>query len=103
MMLKRLALSYSDTLGFHVDMPSYSLVPGSYLPLVADIIGPHGPLSGQDAALIKSHAPSVVVALPDHTPTDLLGHIDGAAIRRRYSAHSHFGSDSWSPPAEVKG
>lgn len=83
-------------------MPTYRMVAGTYGPVTPGKISDNGVLPGATEAEIAALQPYVTVELPDDTPLDLMGHIDAAAMRRRYSAHSRFGSDSWAPPGEFK-
>lgn len=100
-MRRRLRLSYSTARGFYVDMPTYAMVPGTFLPVVAGVIDKDGPASGGDPTAIMGHNPSVEVILPDDVLLTVGGMIDAASIRHRYSSHHRFGLAAWNPPDEV--
>lgn len=101
-MRKTLPLAHNDRFGWHVDMPTYAMVAGTFGPAVANVIHPHGIPHGTVPAEVLKHAPYVTVELPEDTPLDLFGNVDAAAMRHRYRGHPRFGSDTWHPPKEVK-
>lgn len=102
-MRKRMVLAHNERLGWHVDMPTYSMVAGAFSPVVPGVIHANGIDHPNPAQVIRDHAPSVEVELPDDTPMDLLGNVDAQVLRHRYRDHPHFGADTWQPPTELKG
>lgn len=102
-MLKRFHLDNNETVGWHVDLPTYRMVAGSFLPLVTDVIGPHGIAHGNANDILSKHTPSVMVELPEDTPVLATGDLDVDGLRRRYRGHGRYGQTSWMPPKEVKG
>lgn len=69
-MRKRVAVVVDGAGRFAVDLPCYQVVPGSYLPVVAGLIGPDGPLPGAK--------PDVVLAKQCTVEVDVFGEVAAA-------------------------
>lgn len=98
-MRKRTPLIFDAVLQtWHVDLPTYSIVAGSVLPIIPLKSDGNGVLNGvlpNDAAL---NALTCQVDIPDDTPLLPGGQIDAAAMQKRYKDHPRFGNPTWIPP-----
>lgn len=88
---------HDPTRGWLVDLPTYTMVAGTVLPVVPGKTTADGILRGvapDDAALANL---SVIVEIPDDTP--MAGdQVDPAKMRRRYKEHPRFGRNDYDPP-----
>lgn len=98
MMRKRFHLMVDANGSLRVDMPTYAMVPGTFLPIVAGVTHADGVAPGQAETAVATHAVSVLVEIPGDTPLMPQGMVDAATMRRRYREHHRFGSDTWTPP-----
>lgn len=98
-MRKTLAVSFDEARGFHVDMPTYVMIPGTFAPVTDGLIGPDGPISGAKVADVLALGPSVEVDLPDDTPIKA-GKIDAAGLRKMYADTPRFAGAAYRVPNE---
>ncbi len=97
-MLKRAPLVWSEAAGWHVDLPTCSMVRASLLPVVDGLTSPDGVLLAAKRAEVEVLGCTVLVQLPVNFPLRSDGQADARALRRMYGAHPRFGSVEWSPP-----
>ena len=65
MMRKRLYIQWSETLGYHVPLPTYVMVPGSFRSNNAALITPHGVTKDADPQRVIAAQTSVECEIPD--------------------------------------
>ena len=97
-MHRRMALMVDGNGVLRVDMPTYSMVANSHLPVVPLVIHKDGVLPGKALQATRTHGVTVLVDLPGNTPLDVSGNVDAAAMRARYKDHTRYGSATWTPP-----
>lgn len=100
MMRKRLALSHDATRGWHVDLPSYAMVPGTMQPVTAGLVFADGIYPSADTAKVMALIPSVEVECPAGYAETPGGPLNAALIRAMYKGHPIFGTPGWVPPKE---
>ena len=101
-MLKRVCLSYDTARkGWRVNLPTFSMLPGSFLPVTDGLIDADGPLASADPKAVLAVNCSVLVEIPDDTPVDQAGDFDAGGIRDMYAGHPRFGVDDYTPPSVV--
>lgn len=61
----RLPIAHDPALGFFVDLPTYSMVPGTFAPVIPGVIEPDGVLAGVDPAEVLALGVSVECEVPD--------------------------------------
>lgn len=99
-MRKRVPLVYSAALGWHVDLPTYEMVPGSVQPFHrAGLIERGEVLPAAPVAGVLGLMPTVVVLLPDDWPMRADGQLDAPGLRAMYrgSRRGH-GRADYQPP-----
>lgn len=101
-MLKRAPVAYSPQLGFYVNLPTYTMIPGTWRPITPGKIHKDGadPKAKPDEVLQLQA--SVLVELPDYTPLDETGQIDKVAICQMYNTHPYYGKTQFKAPALVE-
>jgi len=97
-MRKRLPLSHDADRSWHVDLPTYSMIPGTCLPITLGLIDKNGILALADTAAALALNPSVECDIPDDTPMTDPATIDAAKMRERYREHPRFKRPDWTPP-----
>jgi len=97
-MRKRFPLDYTPEKGFHVDLPHYSMVPGTWLPIVNGLIHADGCTPDCDPADAIAHQVSCLVDIPHDVILDGHQQIDTAKMRRRYPTDSQYGDKTYRPP-----
>lgn len=100
-MLKRFAVSWDAERGFHIELPSYRMVTGTWAPVTNGLIHADGVVPGAKVAAVMALNPSVEVELPGDTPTTKAGELDAVAMRVMYADHPKYGHRNFAPPAEV--
>ncbi len=97
-MRRRAPITFTKELGWHVDLPTYIIVPESFLPITknkihADSIDPD--FTGDDLARLK---PTVEIEIPDDWPIKADGQLDAEKMRAMYRDHPRFRLKSYVPP-----
>lgn len=85
-MRKRVKVTYDATRGFHVDLPSYAMVPGTFEPVTPDLVAADGVLATAKVADALALGLTVEVDVPDEDCDCEKGAIDPKKIRARYRA-----------------
>jgi len=98
MLKKRLPLAHSTLTGYYVDVPSYRMLPDTWLPITPGLIYKDGAFAGAAPAAVLALSPSVVCELPAETPLDDLGKIDQRPLQKMYATHPRFGKPDYVPP-----
>jgi hypothetical protein len=85
-MRKRVKLQYSATRGWHVDLPSYRMIDGTFEPVTANLMHANGVLPGARVAAVLALGPTVEVEVPaaDCRSGDGAVEIDLQKIHARY-------------------
>lgn len=91
-MRKRFLLSFSKLHGWHVQIPSYSMVPGSFEPVTSGLVSVDGIESGAQPADVLALGASVLCEIPDDWAVDSSGDLDVVALRRLYRNHFFYGT-----------
>ncbi len=81
-----------------VDLPSYTMIPGSWRPVTPKLIYDDGIYPNAEPAAVLAQHPTVEIEIPDNTPLDDDGQIDADKIRKMYAEHPRFSSRKWTPP-----
>ncbi len=98
-MRKRAPATYNaKTDTWHVDLPTYSIIPGTWQPITPDLIGDNGVHPTASPAKVLAKHPTVEVEIPDEWPLTADGQIDAERLRIMYRGHPRFGSDDFTPP-----
>ena len=110
-MRKRVPLWWSAARGYHVDLPSYDTVDGTFEPITPGVIDANGVLlevyndsagtahsRPYDPAKVLALAPSVELELPDEWFDEKGEFIGTAALREMYIEHMRFGDEFYVPP-----
>lgn len=96
-MRKRVKLQHDAVRGWHVDLPTYAMIPGSCLPITATLIDKDGVLRGADVASVLALNPTVEVHCPDEYQGKQAGTLDAERIRKLYEGHPEYGKPSYTP------
>jgi hypothetical protein len=98
-MRKRAPLHYDKTTGaWTVDLPTFAMIPGTFLPIIKDKIDANGILLAFTEEDQARYHPTVEVEIPDHWPKNDTGELDHKKLRAMYTEHPRFGSKGWTPP-----
>lgn len=97
-MRKRVPLTAAMKRGYYVDLPTYVIVEGSFLPVTSGKISAEGVLAKAQVTDVLALKPSVLVDLPDEWEVKD-GQLVAGALRKRYKEHAWFGSNDYTPPA----
>jgi hypothetical protein len=97
-MRKRVQLAHDDARGWHANLPHYSMVAGTFQPIVAGLIHADGVAPDAKPADAIKHKVSCVVDIPHTVDLDPKGEIDAAKMRRRYPRDSMYGDIAYVPP-----
>lgn len=97
-MLKRAPLKHSPTLGWYVDLPSYTMQDGTFAPITQGKITKSGIAPNVDPNLVLQLQPSVLVEIPENTPFSDDGQIDQVSLCHMYRNHPYFGTKHYTPP-----
>src|SRR6266702_118260 len=97
-MLKRAPIAKLPTGAWGVDLPTYQMLPESFLPVTPGKISPNGLVANFSDADLALLAPTVLVEIPDNWPIDDTAHLHTEKRRALYKQHPRFGSRNWRPP-----
>ncbi len=97
-MLKRSSITQLPNGAWGVDLPTYTMVPGSWRPVTPKLIHADGIFPNAEPAAVLAKHPTVEIEIPDNTPLDDDGQIHADKIRKMYAEHPRFGSRKWTPP-----
>lgn len=97
-MLKRVALDFSSTRGYHVRLPTYTMMPGTFLPIIKGVIHADGAYPNAEPKDVLAVTPTVIVSIPDAYTLDSDGQLDKLAIIRTHEGHAIYGRYDYAPP-----
>lgn len=97
-MRSRIRITWSQQLGWHIDLPTYVLVPGSFLPLIAGLIHADGVDPSADPQDPQLASLSAECEHPDNYAAGAGSEIDARLIGKIYRGHPRFGSPRWTAP-----
>ena len=97
-MRRRFPLAYSAALAWHVDLPTYNIVAGSFLPIRAALTHADGIQPGATVAAVLATNPTVMCDIPDEYAGDDEGNVDVANLRRLYKGNARFDRPDYTPP-----
>src|SRR5438445_9295228 len=97
-MFTRVAITKRPYATWGVDLPTYDMVAGSWLPLVESKIDKDGVLAGVLDAEALSLEPTVLVEIPDDWKITVDGQLDAEQLREMYREHPRFGAKDFMPP-----
>jgi hypothetical protein len=86
-MRKRLPITYTAQRGWHVALPTYQMIPGTFQPITKGLIDKDGVLAAADTTKVLTLTPTVEVDFPDEYMHDDLDGIDPGKIRNMYKDH----------------
>lgn len=97
-MRKRFPLCWTEAKGFHVDLPSYTMIAGTHAPLIKNVCHADGICPGVDPADVIAAGVSILVDLPESVPLTSAGQVDAPKLRKHYPSHCPHGDAGWKPP-----
>lgn len=100
-MRKRFPVAHSPARGYHVALPTYLMIDGSWLPITPTLIHRDGPLPAAAVAAVLALDPTVLVEIPNDYIDPLTGEIDVPRIRETYRRNPHYDRPDWTPPKPV--
>lgn len=81
-----------------VDLPTYSMVPGSFRPVIADLTTEDGVLAAADPADPRLRRASIEVDCPDEYFDEQTGQLDPQNLRRIHKGHPRWNKANTEPP-----
>lgn len=105
----RVALRWDAKRGYHVDLPTASMIPGTFQPVVKNLLSADGPEPEKhpdgspraSVAEVLALAPTVEVLMPAADVHPVTGKPSAAVIRERYRDHAKFAKDDYTPPVAL--
>lgn len=97
-MRKRVKLSYTAQTGWHVDLPTYQMIPGTCLPIIAGKTTPDGVLPTANPADPALNALTVQIECPDDYADPTTQKINPSQVRRKYKGNPKWDRPDWIPP-----
>jgi len=97
-MLARVKLTHTVNRGWHVDVPTYSMIADSFLPIIPGKIDKNGPLATTNPADPALNAMTVQVECPDNYAHPITGKIDNPRIRAIYQGNPKWDRPDYIPP-----
>lgn len=92
-MRRRVKLIYSAERGWHSDLPTYTMIPGSVLPVIPRVTTPDGVLAGVNPTDPRLATLTVDIDVPDALINQATGEIDIALIREVYRGNPLWDTD----------
>lgn len=96
-MRKRVRLHFTQDRGWHVDLPTFRIIDGSFLPVTKDIITSDGIPPKANPNDVAGLLPTVEVDIPDEYIADDGSGIDFAKIRAIHKGHPRWDDDAKPP------
>jgi hypothetical protein len=97
-MRKRVQLVWSPVNGWFVNLPTYQMIAGTWLPIRANLIHKDGAYPDTDPQAVLDLEPTVEVEIPDNFPLRTDGQADERKLRQQYKDHPTFGRGDYAPP-----
>ena len=86
---------------WRVDLPEYTMIPGTCQPIIPDVVDPNNPLFGPEVVYTYCDEISVLVVLPDSICDTTTGEISVERIRARYKGQPRWETDDRVPDIAV--
>ena len=86
---------FGNANSWEVDLPQYTMVQGSCLPLIPDVIGPDGPLADHETVYQHTNEVTIQIDAPDRICDPETGEISVPRIQALYS-----GQPRWDTPGK---
>jgi len=97
-MRARVRLQHSADAGWHIDLPTYTMIPDSFLPLIPGKIHKNGVTATTNPADPALNAMTVEVECPDNYAHPVTGKIDNPRIRAIYNGNPKWDRPDYIPP-----
>lgn len=97
-MLKRVSITWDAQRGYHVALPTYFMIAGTWLPLQPGLLHSDGAFPNAEPADVLALNPTVIVSLPEDECIDDARQIDKLAIAQKYAGHPLYDSADYVPP-----
>jgi hypothetical protein len=95
---KRLPVSWDRARGFHVALPTYMMIPGTWQPVTPGLVHENGAEPSAKPADVIALDVSVLCDFPDADAHPLTGQPSDLVIMTRYENHSVFGGGEYVAP-----
>lgn len=92
----RVKVIYRDG-AWTVDLPQYSMLPGSFLPLIPSVVHANGVYPDVYPNDPRLSELTCEVVVPDRLCNPTSGRVDVAAIHKLYRGQPRFGDTDWTP------
>lgn len=97
-MLKRVPIAWDAQRGYHIDVPTYQMLAGTWLPIVKGMLHRDGAHPDANPADVLQQSPTVIALLPDDLELTPQGQIDKMHVARKYAGHGRFDHPDYTPP-----
>lgn len=98
-MLKRTPITYTETRGYHVALPTYQIIGGTFLPIKKGVLHKDGPYPNAEPADVMALKPTVIVMAPLEDCLTEVGQVCPVKISTKYQGHPIYDSADYQPPA----
>lgn len=97
-MLKRVPLIYDPPRGYCVNLPTYTILAGTFLPVQKGLIHRDGPFPNAEPADVLALKPTVIVSTPMEDCLLDDGQLCRMSIAKKYRGHPLFDTADYQPP-----
>lgn len=98
---KRVKIVWADG-SFRVDLPDYEMIPGTFLPIIPDVIHQDGVFPTIDPADPRLRGMSVEVHIPSVLCDPDTGEFSLKCMRERHYKHLKWGNPDYSPDIDIE-
>ena len=97
-MLKRAPITFTDERGYHVALPTYFMIAGTWLPLQPGLIHRNGPYPNAEPKDVLALNPTVIISAPVEDCLADDGQVCPIKIAAKYRGNDLYDSSDYKPP-----
>lgn len=97
-MLKRVPITFTDDRGYHVNLPTYFMIAGTFLPIEKDLIHRDGAYPNAEPADVMALKPTVIVSAPLEDCLTPEGQVCPVKLAEKYRGNDLYDHSAYVPP-----